>query len=75
MLDKQTISKILIKWGMSTRQVAINEILKLHKKDLDEARAEARENLLKDMKLKMFNWHGRGNAMIDDYIKLSQKKS
>lgn len=31
---REKISKILVKWGMPTRQVAINELLELHRAEL-----------------------------------------
>jgi predicted Co/Zn/Cd cation transporter (cation efflux family) len=35
-MNKQQVSKIFVKWGLPTRQRAINEILSLHERELSE---------------------------------------
>lgn len=39
---------------------------------LHTATSKAREELLKDMRLVMHEWHGRGAAMVDDYVARKQ---
>ena len=44
------------------------------KSEISQAVKAERERVLKDMKQKMFHWHGTGHLMIDDYLKLPPPK-
>ena len=45
--EKEELSKIFVKWGLPTRQVAINDILKWHNQELKRERERVLEEIAK----------------------------
>lgn len=70
-LDKsQYESADIIFYDELARGRVLNRMYKL----LDKAFKAGEAQTLEDMRKKMFNWHGTGHAMVDDYKKLTKSK-
>ncbi len=62
---KEEISKILVKWNMPTRQVAINDIVKLHKSKLQAIRDTVAEQKTMHAYLRAGVLSARDKAYLD----------
>lgn len=54
--------------------VTADKIKSFLQSEIDLAVVEERKRLLKDMKKRMYHWHGTGYAMVDDYLSLITKE-
>ena len=72
-LLKQEISKILVKWDMPTRQVAIDEIVELFESELSQ---QKEENLSNVTRLELIDYTAkvpRSYVVWDESIKVTQE--